>query len=136
MGKNTMKMYIRAALAALAVLASAPAVAGDFDGSKNLVCAPVQSMDCLPGLECIAGTPDDIGFPAFIRLDFGKKAIMGPKRTTAIRNMDKSDAQLMLQGSEDKFGWTLALDQASGGMTITIAHAEGAFVLFGNCTPL
>ncbi|HEX9179031.1 MAG TPA: hypothetical protein VF859_01450 [Burkholderiales bacterium] len=121
--------------AALLSLGFAPAVAGDFDGSKNLICAPVQAMDCLAGTECIAGTPDDIAFPAFIRLDFGKKAIVGPKRTTAIRTLEKSEAQLLLQGTEEKFGWTLALDQASGGMTITIAHAEGAFVLFGNCTP-
>lgn len=136
MGKNPMKMQIRSALAALTALAVFPAMAGDFDGSKNLICAPVQSMDCLAGTECVAGTPDDIAFPAFIRIDFAKKAIVGPKRSTPIRHMDKSEAQLMLQGSEDKFGWTLALDQASGGMTITIAHAEGAFVLFGNCTPL
>lgn len=131
-----MKKCIRVTLAAVAVLAHASAMAGDFDGSKNLICAPVQAMDCLAGVECIAGTPDDIAFPAFIRIDFAKKAIVGPKRTTPIRHLDKSEAQLMLQGGEDKFGWTLALDQASGGMTITIAHAEGAFVLFGNCTPL
>jgi hypothetical protein len=131
-----MEKHLRSILAGLAVLASAPALAGDFDGSKNLICAPVQSMDCLPGLDCIAGTPDDIAFPAFIRLDFAKKAIVGPKRSTAIRHLDKSEAQLMLQGAEDKFGWTLALDQATGRMTITLAHAEGAFVLFGNCTPM
>ncbi len=131
-----MKKPIRSAVATLAALAIAPAVAGDFDGSKNLICAPVQAMDCLAGVECIAGTPDDIAFPAFIRLDFAKKAVVGPKRTTAIRILEKSDAQLLLQGTEDKFGWTLALDQASGSMTITVAHAEGAFVLFGNCTPL
>lgn len=136
MGNILMTTTMRSAVAAFAALAVAPAMAGDFDGSKNLICAPVQSMDCLAGTECVAGTPDDIAFPAFIRIDFAKKAIAGPKRTTPIRHMDKSEAQLLLQGSEDKFGWTLALDQASGGMTITIAHAGGAFVLFGNCTPL
>lgn len=136
MGKSPMPRTIRSAVGVLAALVFAPAVAGDFDGSKNLICAPVQAMDCLAGVECIAGTPDDIAFPAFVRLDFAKKTVTGPKRTTAIRLMEKSDAQLLLQGTEDKFGWTLALDQASGGMTITIAHAEGAFVLFGNCTPL
>ena len=135
MGKNPMKKQLRSAVAALLALAFAPAMAEDFDGSKNLICAPVQAVDCLAGTECLAGTPDDIAFPAFIRIDFANGAIVGPKRTTPIRYTDKSEAQLMLQGSEDTFGWTLALDKASGGMTITIAHAEGAFVLFGNCTP-
>ena len=131
-----MKRIAGWAAAALCSLGLGPAMAGDFDGSKNLICAPVQAMDCIAGVECIAGTPDDIAFPAFVRIDFGRKVVIGPKRTTAIRTLEKSDAQLLLQGTEDKFGWTLALDQASGGMTITLAHAEGAFVLFGNCTPL
>jgi hypothetical protein len=130
-----MKRIAGSAAAALLSLAFAPAVAGDFDGSKNLICAPVQAVDCLMGVECVAGTPDDIAFPAFIRVDFTKKEVVGPKRTTVIRHSEKSPAQLLLQGSEDKFGWTLALDQMSGRMTITLAHAEGAFVLFGSCTP-
>ena len=131
-----MQRLARRATAALFSLALAPAWAGDFDGSKNLICAPVQAMDCLMGSECVAGTPDDIAFPPFFRVDFAKKAVIGPKTTTAIRHSEKSEAQLLLQGSEQKFGWTLALDQENGGMTVTLAHVGGAFVLFGNCTPL
>jgi len=130
-----MQRLARFATAAIISLGFAPAMAGDFDGSQNLICAPVQAMDCLMGVECIAGTPDDIAFPAFIRVDFAKKAVIGPKTTTAIRTLEKSEAQLLLQGAENKFGWTLALDRDSGKMTITLAHADGAFVLFGSCTP-
>jgi len=123
-------------LAALLPATLAPVWAGDFDGSKNLICAPVQATDCPMGTECVAGTPDDIAFPAFIRIDFVNKAVIGPERTTAIRHLEKSDTQLLLQGTEEQFGWTLAVVQESGKMAITLAHGGGAFVLFGSCTPL
>ena len=50
--------------------------------------------------------------------------------------MDKSDDQLLLQGTELGFGWTLVLDQESGTMSATLVNREGAVVLFGSCTPL
>ena len=62
--------------------------------------------------------------------------IVGPKQTTPILFMDKSDDQILLQGKELGYGWTLALDQESGTMTATLVNREGAVVLFGSCTPL
>ena len=50
--------------------------------------------------------------------------------------MDKSDDQLLLQGNELGYGWTLALDQESGTMTATLVNREAVVVLFGSCTPL
>jgi len=49
---------------------------------------------------------------------------------------EKTDAQLLLQGTELGLGWTIALDQASGKISVTLVDREGAFVLFGACTPL
>jgi hypothetical protein len=110
--------------------------AGDFDGSKLLICATVEAIDCAPGEECTKGRPDDIGAPQFLRIDFAQQVIVGPKRTTPIRFMDTSDDQILLQGMELGFGWTLALDQDSGMMTVTLVNREGGVVLFGSCTPL
>jgi hypothetical protein len=112
------------------------ASAGDFDGSKLLICATVEAIDCAPGEECTKGRPDDVGAPQFLRIDFAQKVIVGPKRTTPIRFMDTSDDQILLQGMELGFGWTLALDQDSGMMTVTLVNREGGVVLFGSCTPL
>jgi hypothetical protein len=110
--------------------------AGDFDGSKLLICATVEAIDCAPGEECTKGRPDDIGAPQFLRIDFAQQVIVGPKRTTPIRSMDTSDNQILLQGTELGYGWTLALDQDSGMMTVTLVNREGGVVLFGSCTPL
>jgi hypothetical protein len=49
-----------------------------------------------------------------LRIDFGQRAVIGPKRTSLIQSIDKSETQLLLQGTELGYGWTIALDQASG----------------------
>jgi len=122
--------------AALAWLTAGTASAGDFDGSKLLICAPVEAIECAPGEDCTKGGPDAIGAPRFLRIDFAHNAIVGPKRTTPILFMDKSDNQLLLQGTELGYGWTRALDQASGTMTATLVNREEVSVLFGSCMPL
>jgi hypothetical protein len=122
--------------AALLLLTAGTASAGDFDGSKLLICAPVEAIDCAAGEECTKGRPDDIGAPNFLRIDFAQKAIVGPQRTTPILFQDKSDDQILLQGKELGYAWTLALAQDNGTMTVTMVNREGAFVLFGSCTPL
>lgn len=123
-------------MAALALLTAGTASASDFDGSKLLICAPVEAIDCAPGEECLKGRPDDLGAPTFLRIDFAQKAIIGPKQTSPILSMDKSDDQILLQGKELGYGWTLALDQESGKMTVTLVNLDEVIVLFGSCTPL
>jgi hypothetical protein len=121
---------------ALALLTAGTVSAGDFDGSKLLICASVEAMDCAPGEACTKGRPHDIGAPSFLRIDFTQKMIIGPKRTTPIVFLDKSDEQILLQGTELGYAWTLALDQENGTMTMTMVNHEEVFVLFGSCTPL
>ena len=74
--------------------------------------------------------------PTPMRIDFEQKTIAGPRRTTPIAAMDKTDGQVLLQGREVGYGWTLALDTVDGSMSATLVNREGAFVLFGQCTPL
>jgi hypothetical protein len=92
-------------------------------------------MDCAPGAACEKGTPEELGAPTFFRIDFTNKALVGPKRTSAIQLVEKIDRQLLLQGTELGFGWTLALDSATGKISATLVDREGAVVLFGACTP-
>jgi hypothetical protein len=115
-------------------LGAVPTKAGDFDGSRILICAPVQAFDCAAGEDCGKGLPEEIGAPAFMRIDVANKAVIGPKRTSPILWTDESDTQLVLQGNELGYGWVIAVDQESGKMTATLANREGAVVLFGACT--
>jgi hypothetical protein len=130
-----MKMFAYGtALAACCAVGAA--AAADFDGSKALICATVEAMDCASGSECVKGRAAQLGAPPFMRIDFEQKTIAGPRRTTPIAAMDKTDGQVLLQGREVGYGWTLALDAVDGSMSATLVNREGAFVLFGQCTPL
>lgn len=120
----------------VAVALAASAFASDFDGSKRLICATVDARDCVLQETCIGGPPYEIGAPAFLRIDFERKAILGPQRTTPILFMEKSEQQVLLQGSEIGYAWALALDQASGRFAASLTNLDGTFVLFGSCTPL
>jgi hypothetical protein len=131
-----MTISVRTGLAMLALAASWTSTAADFDGSKTIICAPVEAMDCAPGAVCGRGSPADVGAPAFIRIDFAKKVVIGPKRTTPILAMEKSESQVLVQGNELGYGWSIAVDQEDGEMSATLTNHEGAFVLFGSCTPL
>jgi hypothetical protein len=117
----------------IALFASA-ACGGDFDGSKPLICAPVQAMDCTSDEGCTKGTPEEIGAPAFLRIDVSKKTVAGSKRTSALQQSDLDADQLLLRGVELGYGWTIAIEQSTGKAVFTLTNHEGVFILFGACT--
>ena len=129
-----MKRY--AWLAGLLSAVPVAAAAVDFDGSRTLICAPLEARTCVSGQVCASSRPGEIGIPAFVRIDFDKQVIVGPYRTTPIRLMERGDRQLLLQGVELGMAWTIALDQESGEMSASIVDRKAGFVLFGACTPL
>lgn len=104
-----------------------------FDGTKPLICASVEAIDCDPGEACQRGIPENMGAPQFLRIDFDKREIEGPVRTSKIRSMEKDDEQIVLQGYETGLGWTLAIDRLTGNMRITLADRDSSFIIFGAC---
>jgi hypothetical protein len=134
--QNILRLGLMHIIAGLAFITSGTVLAGDFDGSKQLICATVDAMDCVSAEECTKGRPEDMGAPTFLRIDFAQKTIGGPKRTTSIVSMDASEDQVLLQGKEQGYGWTFALDQQGGKFSATLVNRDGVFVLFGSCTPL
>lgn len=129
-----MKKFESAGLAAIFFLNSALACAGDFDGSKTLICATTEANVCDPGFACDRARPADVGAPKFLTIDFAKKTIAGPLRTTPIVSMNTSQEQILMQGTELGLAWTVVLDTTSGEITMMLANRDDAFVLFGDCT--
>jgi hypothetical protein len=123
------------AAASAALLCSTAVFGADFDGSKRLICATVDAHACDPGEACLRGLPDDIGVPRFMRIDFAAKTIAGPKRTTQIRYIDTSADQILMQGTELGYAWTVVLDKTDGAMSMTLVSRDDAFTAFGYCTP-
>ena len=108
----------------------------DFDGSKPLICATAEANDCWAGDSCDRGLPQSVGLPLFMRIDFAQKTIAGPNRTTPIVSLIKDDRQLLLQGNEQGFGWTIAIDAQDGSMTASLVTDHNAIAVFGACTPI
>ena len=109
-------------------------LSADFDSSKPLLCATIDAHFCDVGEVCYRTLPSILGAPEFMRINFAKKAIVGPQRTTEIQHMEPSDGQLLLQGTELGYAWSVALDTKTGAMSTTLVNREDVFVLFGSCT--
>lgn len=129
-----MKLLKNLVVLVLGCVAVSPVFASDFDGSKPLICATVEARDCVLGTACYAGEAREIGAPSFMRIDFSKKTITGPERTTPIVAMENSENQLLMQGAELGFGWTFAINQANGYFSASMTNVDGTFLLFGSCT--
>ena len=133
-------------MATIICMFSVPAVAGNFDGSKELLCAVMDLVECIPGGKCQQVTAEEVGIPNFLRIDFKQKKLRasfadGSKKNSAINNLEKIDGKVILQGAEDGIegirdglGWSLAIDEENGKMVLTASGDAVAFVMFGACT--
>lgn len=122
---------------------AAPASAGDFDGSRALLCVPTDMFECARGMRCIRVTADEINIPPFVDVDFGKKTISGTRRgkedVTPIQNLKTGDGRTILQGVDAGMAWSVLIDHASGKMSMsvnasTIAGHPIGFSILGACT--
>ena len=129
-----MKILVYTAIFLLCALAAPVFAEETIDGTKPLICATIQAVSCAYGEECERGLPESIGAPQFLRIDFVKKEIIGPKRSAQILLMEKNNEQITMQGFELGMGWTLAIDRATGKAVITFANREEGIVIFGACT--
>ena len=137
-------------LASCLAFLTGPVVAGDFDGSKPLLCATASIIECVPETDdgCVQVSAAAIDAPRFIRIDAaGKQAVGtlydGAQRSSGISSVNHLDGKLILQGVQDGVegvrdgvGWTMAIAEDVGTMVVTASGDEVAFVIFGACTTL
>ena len=131
-----MNRFDTAGIAAIFLLSCPSVWAGDFDGSKPLLCATIEGHACDPGFACERALPADLGAPRFLSIDFTKNIIAGPIRATPIVSMSKAQGQILMQGTELDYAWTVVLDTSDGEITLTLANRHDALVLFGDCTAM
>jgi hypothetical protein len=133
-------VLLLATLATLVLETAAPSVqASEFDGSRNLLCAPKDVVECDTTARCERDSIEDIDLPSFIHVQFGKKRLVsagaGDQRETPIQNVQNVNGLTILQGAENGRAWSVVIDQTSGRMSGSIADAGGAFAIFGACLP-
>lgn len=113
-------------------------LAGDFDGSKPLLCAIIEIYDCGAEGECEKATPGEVDAPRFFKIDFKQKKISGTletghHRTTQIMEMERVDGKLILQGVDQGTGWSAVITEANGRVALSGTGDQVVFAVFGAC---
>ncbi len=121
-------------------LIAQPAFAGDFDGTKPLICAVIQVLECPEGGECEWKSAQDINVPQFIKINFDEKVISGTVtkgqvKSAKYENMVFTDGRLILQGIQNGRAWSLVIKDETGRMNVSAVDDQVAFIIFGACTP-
>jgi len=125
--------------AGLLLLPAVPGHAGDFDGKKPFVCTLVEVASCVPGHDCARENADAIGVPHFYTIDVAKnevgetRANGGSGRTSKIDRVEHPPGALLLSGVEGDRGWTAAIGEDSGKLSMTVVGDRVSFVVFGDC---
>ena len=139
-GNHLMKRIATLLVVVFSLGCAGLAQAGDFDGSRSLLCAPGHAVNCVRDDACSRVSPSDINLPNFITVDFDAKTLSGTpiggaEATTEIQNVHRIDGKTIIQGAEGGRGWTMLIDQATGQLSAAVADQHDGFVLFGACTP-
>ena len=135
-----MRVIFLAAATTLALPLALDASGAPFDGSQPMVCATLEVLECEPGLRCEEETVDNVDAPQFLQVSVQEKTIVGNRSSgtpvnAKIELVHHAEQQMFLQGVEKKWGWSMAVNEASGKMTLTIHDDASSYVIFGACTP-
>ena len=101
-------------------------------------------MACLNAGVCSRGEARSFDLPEFLNVDFKKKMVHASydadsEKQTAnspINNSEVSGNQLILQSFENNHGWTMAINQESGRMSVSAVGHEVTYTIFGACQSL
>jgi len=116
------------------VFCSGSVIASDFDGSKPLVCAIVEVLDCGLLDRCERVNPELVNLPDIFWMDIKKKEMKGGDRTTKIQQVTHEEESVILQGtSGNGRGWSVLLSESTGKFTGAVAGVEFGFLIFGSC---
>ena len=126
--------------AALALLLSSGGFAATFDGSQPIICAMLELLECEPGMRCEEETVDNLDAPQFLQISVQDKAIAGTRPSGASINakvelVRHAEGQMFLQGIEKTRGWSIAINEEKGNMTLAIHDDASSYIIFGACTP-
>ena len=136
MGKNIAIMIVMSILIMSYKMAHA-----DLNESEPLLCAVIKAVECDVESGCQEGSVEGMNLPRFIKIDFNKNKISakkedGDKRETNIKNIERVDNKVIMQGSEQGRGWSIVIGKDTGKMSATVSADEVGFVVFGACTSL
>jgi hypothetical protein len=130
-----------AALAALSLLVTGPARADDLKSATVILCTVVTATQCPASGDCATGPAWDLNIPQFIEIDFAAREMRttkasGENRSTPIKNMEREDDRIFLQGIEKGRAFSVVITQETGMASVAVAREGMAVVAFAACTPI
>jgi hypothetical protein len=136
---NVRKFTALVFIAALS-LAVTPLLADDLTGAEVFLCSSSYASACFDDGDCQSGPPWNLNIPAFILVDLANKKLSttkasGENRVTPIKNMERSEGRIVIQGVEMGRAFSILIDEASGILSAAVARDTVGVVVFGACTP-
>ena len=120
-------------LAVTLLFGALQAMAADGD---TRTCALTRALECSPAEGCMETTIRDKALPRFVRIDLKSKTITSLDkdipRTTKISSIERQEGVTIMHGTELR-GWTIALGEETGVLTLSAAGESEGFVVFGSC---
>ena len=128
-------------LALLLISTTFSASADDLTGADKLICAAAQATRCTMEGDCEIGPPWKWNIPDFIEIDLKKKEISttaasGENRITPMKNVERIDGVIYLQGIEGGRAFSFVIVEETGTLSVAVATEWMATSVFGACTPL
>jgi hypothetical protein len=128
-----MTKYI-VALCALMLLVGIGSVS--MAAEESIICTLTRANDCSPEDGCIEVSVDDMALPRFVRIDFKNKTITSLDKampqSTKIATIERLGGMTVMHGTELR-GWSMALGEDSGNLTLSASGDGEGFVVFGVC---
>ena len=100
-------------------------------------CALTKAFECTSAEGCREWPLKEMALPRFFRIDLTAGTLTSLDRDvlrapTVITAVDRPEGLLVLHGA-DKRGWSLALGEQSGALTLSGTGEDAGFVVFGSC---
>ena len=127
-------------LVGLLGLVSAAAFADDLTGADRILCTSVHATICDSGGECEIGAPWLWNIPQFVVVDLKKETLgttkaSGEDRVTPIKNLQREDGLIFLQGVEAGRAFSFVIEEETGTLSAAVARNGITVSVFGACTP-
>lgn len=133
--------WMRGLAAAILLLAASPATADDVKSASVILCTSVQAARCWDDGDCEVGLPWSYNIPQFVEIDLTQKVMRttkasGENRSTPIKNLERADGQLILQGVENGRAFSFVIQEETGDLSVAVALNGITTQIFGACTPI
>jgi len=128
-------------LLAIVVLWSANSLpADDLTGAERFLCAAAETSQCFSEGDCVSAPPWQLNIPQFIEVDLAAKTLAtteasGENRSTPIKNLEREDGYIYLQGVERQRAYSFVISEGDGFASVAVARDGLVVAVFAVCTP-